>query len=72
MEFLWSGEVLENAARAVFDVLHGAGAWDNPGSLPDEIDRDLYRAAAAAALDSLETERVEALGGDAGGLGRLA
>lgn len=38
------------AARAIFERLNGAGQWDNPGTLPDEIDRDLWVEAAALGL----------------------
>jgi len=51
-QFQWSDEVLEEAARAIYDTIYGEGAWDNPGALPDEIDRDLYRRAASAAFDA--------------------
>ena len=38
------------AARAIFDRLNGAGEWDNPGTLPDEIDRELWIEAAVLGL----------------------
>jgi hypothetical protein len=43
-------DILEAATRAAYDEMHGAGAWDNPGTLPDEIDFTGWRLAIDAAI----------------------
>jgi hypothetical protein len=40
----------DNVVAAVYDALHRDGDWDNPGTLPDEINRDAWRAAVTAGV----------------------
>ena len=40
----------DSVVAAVYDALHRDGDWDNPGTLPDEINRDVWRAAVTAGV----------------------
>lgn len=42
--------VSDEVVGVVYDALHSEGAWDNPGTLPDEINRDAWRAAVTAGV----------------------
>jgi hypothetical protein len=44
-------EVVEGLAEFLCDAYHGrGGVWSNPGTLPDELDRDQWRHMAEVAL----------------------
>lgn len=49
-------EIIEAATRVAYNALHHPGAWDNPGTLPDEIDRDGWRSAISKAMDAVQFE----------------
>jgi hypothetical protein len=47
-------ELVEKLAAHLCDTFYGAGTWANPGTLPDELDRDKWRIIALAALAFLD------------------
>jgi hypothetical protein len=48
---LGKAEIVEGLAEFLCDAYHGrGGVWANPGTLPDELDRDRWRQMAEVAL----------------------
>jgi hypothetical protein len=44
-----ANRTLDAVAELLCDAVNGAGAWSNPGTLPDELDREWWRKLAADA-----------------------